>query len=411
MADPCFLGIDLGTGKVALAVVDTAGQQLYTDARPHHADRPAPAGQAEQDAGAILTAAEALLAALPADLCDRLAGIGLTGQMHGVVQHDHAGIPCSPLVTWQDRRASGLPWPSGYGLATVSWWAARGLLTAPRVATIHGLLAARLCGLDRAPIDPSDGQAWGGLTAEGVPADVMPLAVAHGAVVGRTRSGGPVPAGLPVYAPLGDNQASLRATLADPARELAFTIGTGCQLSAVVPVGTTTAARTAERRPYDLLVGAPLAGGAAWRWLAETARSWCVDLGGTAPALDAVYARLDTLGLAAVDSGLELRPHLGGERHDPRLAASLGGLRLDTGSLGQVARALAFGIAANARDLLGSAAFTGRTRVVASGNALRRSALLRREAERAFALPLVLTTVVEEAATGAALVARAGLTP
>lgn len=420
-----FLGIDCGTGKVAVAVVDAAGKQLHAASQAHAADLPAAAGRHEQDADRIIACAEALVRAISGDLRARIAGIGFTGQMHGVVLHDAATRALSPLVTWQDKRVTEdpafltsleRPMSTGFGMATLAWWGRRGELPAnARAATIHGLLAARWGTLDRAPIDPTDAAAWGGLaTLPGVNTSVLPTLVDHGAVIGlltpvSANSLG-LNAGIPLHAPLGDNQASVRATLADPVHDLGFTLGTGCQLAAVVPRSLVVAPGHAERRPYDaqhdLIVSAPLCGGAAWKWLAETTASWVVDLGQPAPTVETMYDRLDALGLAA-DDALTFAPHLLGERHDNTLTGALVGLRLGNGSLGQIARAVARGISANARDLLPAAVRQGRTRVVASGNALRRSTLLRTMAEKELGMPLMLSERSEEAATGAALVAAA----
>jgi sugar (pentulose or hexulose) kinase len=419
------LGVDCGTSKVAVAVVDGGGAAVHAAAAPHGGELAAPAGRCEQDAARILDTAQRLVRGLPEALRAGVRAIGLTGQMHGALLHDADGAPRTPLATWQDRRALEDPGflPSlerrlapGYGMATLAWWARHGAL-APgwRAATIHGFLAARWCGLARAPIDPTDAQAWGGLEPlAGIPSACLPQAVGHGARAGALTATAAQTLGLadgvPVAAPLGDNQASLRATLAEPLRELAFTLGTGCQLAAVVPRGEAGDPGRAEVRPYDaahdLLVAAPLCGGAAWLWLADAAAGWSADLGLPRPARDEVFARLDALGLAAQDR-LRVAPHFSGERHDPGLTASISGLTLASGSLGEFARALARGIAATARDLLPASARAGRVRVVASGNALRRSALLRAMAEAEFGLPLVLGAQREEAATGAALVALA----
>ncbi len=412
------LGIDLGTSKTALAVCTTGRKQLWAASQPHDAALPAPPGHAEQDAERILDSAFHLIRQIPGDLRERLGAVGITGQMHGVVLHDLNARPLSPLVTWQDARTPGITLdgraiPAGFGLATLAWWAAHDLLNAPRAATVHGLLTARLCGRDRAPIDPTDLAAWGGAgLPPGVPGGIMPEPVAHGALVGTVLPGFGLPAGIPVAAPLGDNQASLRATLSDPASEIALTIGTGCQLSAVVPLGQLTEPlpHGGERRPFDntreLIVAAPRAGGAAWRWLAERTRDWTRDMGFQPPPIEEAFAKLDALGLAA-SGALVFHPHLDGERHNPALAASLTGLRLNNGSLGEIARAVAHAIPANARAMLPPGLFQGRLRAIASGNALRRSALLRREAEAALGLPLLLSDLREEAATGAALVAAA----
>ncbi len=425
------LGIDCGTSKVAVALVDPRGAPLHAAAQAHHAQLPAPEGRFEQDGEGIARTAEALVRDLPAELRVRIAAIGLTGQMHGVILHDQQRRTRSPLISWQDRRAledpgflRSLPHPrplhAGYGIATLHWWARQGALAEGlRAATIHGYLAARWCGLERSPIDPTDDQAWGGLAgAAGIIAPVLPRQVGHGERIGAVGAAAAlvlgVPAGTMVAAPLGDNQASLRATLHEPLSELAFTVGTGCQLAAVMRRGDPVAPGLSDLRPYDdahqLLVAAPLCGGAAWLWLADTAASWAADLGLQAPGREQLLATLDALGLAAADR-LEFSPHLAGERHDPALSGSISALTLHNGRLGEVARALARGIAATARDLLPAGALVGRQRVVASGNALRRSALLRAMAEDELGLPLVLTAPCEEAATGAALVAAALLAP
>jgi sugar (pentulose or hexulose) kinase len=413
------LGIDIGTSKVAAALIDGAGYQVHAVSAAHGADLASSEGRHEQDAGRIIACAEALVHALPADLRGQVGAIGFTGQMHGVVLHDADARPLSPQVTWRDRRtledpaflpALGPGLHAGYGMATLAWWARHGVLPAgARAATIHGLLAARWGGLQRSPIDPTDAQAWGTMAPRpGVAADLLPTAVDHGARVGTLAVDIGLPRGIPLAAPLGDNQASLRATLGDADHELAFTLGTGCQLSAVVPRGSCPAVPGCDVRPFaadrDALVAAPLAGGAAWLWLADTAAGWATDLGLAPPPRDAVLARLDQLGLAA-DDRLDFRTHLAGERHDPALRGILGGLAFDNGRLGEVARALARGLAAVPRAMLPAAAYLGRTRVMASGNALRRSRLLLRMAEAEFALPVVLVECREEAATGAALVA------
>lgn len=414
------LGIDIGTSKAALALIDDAGHQVHAAAAAHAADLAAPDGRHEQDAERIIACAESLVRTLPAGLRAQVGAIGFTGQMHGVVLHDAQTRPLSPQVTWRDRRtledpaflpSLGRPLHPGYGMATLAWWARHGALPAgARAATIHGLLAARWGGLERSPIDPTDAQAWGGMEPiRGIDPSLLPSAVGHGVRIGALAAELGLPRGIPLAAPLGDNQASLRATLADPDRELAFTLGTGCQLSAVVQRGSCPPLPGCDVRPFDAtrdaLVAAPLAGGAAWLWLADTACSWAADLGLAPPPREAVLARLDELGLAAADR-LDFRSHLAGERHDQSLRGTLRGLAFDNGRLGEVARALARGLAAVPRGMLPPAALAGRTRVMASGNALRRSRLLFAMAEAELGQPLVLVECREEAATGAALVAR-----
>jgi sedoheptulokinase len=220
--------------------------------------------------------------------------------------------------------------------------------------------------------------------------------------------------GLPVAVALGDNQASLLATLGDPDHGIAITLGTGAQASAVLPPGETIAdppthGQSYEFRPYPggrlLATAAPLCGGSAWAWLARTVNSWQRELGLPEVAEAKLYAKLNALGLAAAE-GPQVAPHFAGERHAPTLRGSITGIGGDELPLGHLARGLARGLVANLRDMLPPCALVGRTRLVGSGNALRRNRLLQVMAEETFALPLVMSEGREEAALGAALNAR-----
>jgi len=410
-----FLGIDLGTSKVALALCDRCGSGVFHLAASHHADLPGPPGTAEQDAEKILATACDLIAEIPGDHRAHLAGIGLTGQMHGVVQHDEQGRACSPLVTWQDTRQNelkinGRTVPPGRGWGTLERWVRSKELSAPRCATIHGLLAARICRLDRAPIDPTDRHAWGALTPPpSIPASILPDCVPHGALVGHSHGQKDLPDGLPVAAPLGDNQASIRGTLSDFKNEAAFTIGTGCQLSIPLPAGhpAPTDQDRWEIRPFDreldLLVAAPRNGGLVWRWLAERVARWSRDLGGPDHELNAAYNLLDQLGTLAQDR-LRFEPRLIAEGDEPNSGGILSGFRPDSGEIGEIIRAVARSIPENALAALPEGALAGRTTVQASGNALRHSKLLRDLSAEILDLQLQPSVFPEEAALGAARV-------
>jgi sedoheptulokinase len=225
-----------------------------------------------------------------------------------------------------------------------------------------------------------------------------------------------------VAAALGDNQASLIATLGEPEKELALTLGTGGQLSAVLPASETAqhlacTPRTAddpwEFRPYPggrlLAAGASLCGGSAWQWLAVTLEKIHEDLGLPRMPRDRLYARLNELAAAAprpAASGLAVHPHFLGERHAPTLRGSVEGITPDNLSLGTLARSLAESITANLREMLPARFRESRTRVVASGNALERNPILRQAASEALGLPVVMSAPPEAAAVGAALTAR-----
>jgi sugar (pentulose or hexulose) kinase len=361
-----------------------------------------------------------------------------------VVLVDGAGEPLSPLITWQDQRCAegdflallrtrtGQVLHTGYGCATLAWLAEQGTLSKSAACgcTVHDLFVARLCGTP--PVtDPTDAASWGlfdlaamewdraAVERAGAPVSLLPPVVACGSRVGTVceseAAACGLPPGVPVVAALGDNQASLVATLDDPDTDLALTLGTGGQCSAVLPPGPPPEpgpqGEGCEMRPYPggrwCLVAARLCGGAAWQWLADTVASWMQAMGATPPPRDAIYARLNELGAAAPDT-LHVRPAFMGERHTPGLRGSIEDIDLENFDLGTVARAVARGILEGFVDAMPRDVVSVRQRVVGSGNALRLNPLLRELVPEVFGLPLVTTDAREEAAIGAALHAGSG---
>ncbi|MBI5726185.1 MAG: hypothetical protein HZA50_19665 [Planctomycetes bacterium] len=437
-----FLGIDVGTGKSAAVIVGPDRKVLADASRPNNANLSAPTGRSEQDVAKLLDATWRAVCDLPADLRRQVRAVGVTGQMHGVVVVDAGGQAVAPLINWQDQRCLEKPdfLPSlknrtghilrtGFGCATLAWLAANRAMPkqAAYAATIHDLAVSRLTGQAVPVTDPTDAASWGffdldrldwnlkAVKKAGISEGLMPKVLPCGGRAGelsapmaQTLS---LPEGVPVAVAIGDNQASLVATLSDPQVELALTLGTGGQISAVLTgEGRPAPMESFEYRPYPgrrlAAVAAPLCGGAAWAWLAETVQRWLAELNVPCPSKDEIFARMDELGAKAPDS-LVIGPQFLGERHDPTLRGAIGRIDLENFSLGGVARALARGILTNMKNMLPAELLAGRKRIVGSGNALRKSALLRAMAEDVFRMPLILSEGQEEAAAGAAIQAAA----
>jgi xylulokinase len=108
-----FLGIDLGTGSVKLAIVDDAGREQAAASVAYAIETPHP-GWAETAVETWWRALCEAAARLPADARHSVEAIGFSGQMHGVVLTDAQGQAVRPAMLWPDTRALALldAWPA-----------------------------------------------------------------------------------------------------------------------------------------------------------------------------------------------------------------------------------------------------------------------------------------------------------
>ena len=101
---PVAIGIDIGTSgaKGVLLAGDGPVLARAEERYPLLAPRP---GWTEQDPEAWWSATVAVLRQLAVHATGReVAGIGLSGQMHGSVFVDRAGLPIRPALLWNDAR-------------------------------------------------------------------------------------------------------------------------------------------------------------------------------------------------------------------------------------------------------------------------------------------------------------------
>ncbi len=102
-----FLGLDLGTSNLKVLVMTDTGAIVARGAASYPLLRPRP-GWAVQYPGAWWAALVEVLADLRARAVPlgRVAAIGLSGQMHGLVLLDSAGNAVGPCQTWADARCA-----------------------------------------------------------------------------------------------------------------------------------------------------------------------------------------------------------------------------------------------------------------------------------------------------------------
>ncbi|XP_065388686.1 sedoheptulokinase isoform X2 [Macaca fascicularis] len=398
-ARPITLGIDLGTTSVKAALLRAAPNEpsgfvvLASCARAARAEAAVESAGAgpqgrEQDVSRILQALHQCLAALPRQQLRSVVGIGVSGQMHGVVfwktgqgcEWIEEGIApvfepraVSHLVTWQDGRCSSeflasLPQPkshlsvaTGFGCATIFWLlkhCPEFLKSYDAAGTIHDYVVAMLCGLPRPLMSDQNAASWGYfntqsqswnveiLRSSGFPVHLLPDIAEPGSVAGRTSHVWfEIPEGTEVGVALGDLQASVYSCMAQ-------------RTDAGLEVEEST-----------------------------------------------VYSRMIQAAVQQRDTHLTITPTVLGERHLPDQLASVTRISSSDLSLGHVTRALCRGIVQNLHSMLPIQQLRewGVERVMGSGSALSRNEVLKQEVQRAFPLPMSFGQDVD-AAVGAALV-------
>ncbi|WP_019911099.1 sedoheptulokinase [Paenibacillus sp. HW567] len=438
-----MIGIDIGTTSISGLVYDLEQRcVLHVITESNLANLPGSQGEWErlQDPEVIIQSVENVLEQLFIREPE-VAGIGLTGQMHGIVYTDQTGKHVSPLFTWQDGRgglsydndsshtyaqklseATGYAVAPGYGLATHFYNMQQNLVPheAVSMCTIADYAAMRLAGRTTPLMDATQAAGLGcygfaagdfdkpALAKAGIHPDMLPQVVPSGTPAGLTSDG------LAVYTSIGDNQASFLGSVPFPEEAILLNIGTGSQIS-VLMADLHSYAGELEARPYpgggNLLVGAALSGGKSYALLEQFFRQ--IIEAYTGETQGKLYPLMDTLlQNGTSSSGLTVKPQFLGTRLNPENQGSIEGITPGNFTPGMLTHAFLQGMVdelyAFYRSLCAAESAKPWTRLIGSGNALRANPVLCRKVEERFGLPLLLSTATEEAAVGAALCAAVG---
>ncbi len=436
-----FIGLDIGTTSITGLIYDLERKKVVctvTDESgtgvPEHKEE----WERLQDPEAICQQIERIVGKLI--LAEgEVSGIGLTGQMHGIVYTDNMGQHVNPLYTWQDGRAglpidggssyaqklsetTGYSVPPGYGLATHYYNIQNGLVPAAAVSfcTIADYAALRLTGSRSPLIDPTQaagigcysfdagGFDYAAIERGGIHTGLLPKVVPSGTLIGTT------PSGIPVYCSLGDNQASFLGSVPVPDESVLLNMGTGSQLSVLLPNAEYQLAGM-EVRPFPgggrLVVGAALSGGKSYALLEHFFRELITAYTGEAPGK--LYSFMEQLLSYEETAGKELTVNTQflGTRTNPEVRGSIGKISLDNFTPAHLAHGFLQGMIDELYafyTILNSSTGSAYKYAIGSGNALRASAVLCAKAQSTFKLPLAFSHSPEEAAVGAALYAAVG---
>jgi xylulokinase len=415
-----LVGIDVGTTGVKALAISPDGEVLARAEVGYPLSTPQP-GWSEQDPEDWARAAREALARLAVEP----AGIGLSGQMHGLVCLDAAGRVLRPAILWNDQRTGpqcaevealvgrerlveltgnrALP---GFTAPKLLWLREHEPETYARIAHVllpKDYVRLKLTGERATDVADASGtllldvarRRWSGevLDALGLDPAWLPRLLESPEVSGTTTGGVPVAAGA------GDQAAGALGVGVDRPGPLSVVLGTSGVVFAALP----GYAHDPDGRAHAFCHAVP----GSWHAMgvmlsAAGSLAWLQGI--LAAPYDDLLA--DAAGAPAGSEGALFAPYLAGERTphaDPDARAAMVGLTLrhDRGS---VVRSVLVGVAYGLRDsleLLRSLGMTADRARVSGGGA--RSALWTTIVASVLGLPLERTAVEEGAAYGAAL--------
>lgn len=100
-----FIGIDVSTTASKALVIDAQGAVVTSQSHPHDLSTPRPLWSEQDPENWWLATSRALRDVLQKIPAEEVAGIGLTGQMHGLTSLDAQGRPLRPAILWNDQRS------------------------------------------------------------------------------------------------------------------------------------------------------------------------------------------------------------------------------------------------------------------------------------------------------------------
>ncbi len=425
-----LIGLDVGTTGVKAIALSPDGEVVATASHGYPLSTPR-AGWSEQDPEDWWQAAAAALEEVAEGR--EIAGIGLSGQMHGLVVLDDAGGVIRPAILWNDQRTStecaeieeriglgrlveltGNRALTGFTAPKLLWLRRHEPDAYARIARIvlpKDYVRLRLTGEWAIDVSDASGtllldvgrRAWSDEVVEALelPAAWLPPVLESPARAGAVAARYKLLQGAPVAAGAGDQPAAAVGVGADRPGVLSVVLGT----SGVVLAPLATYAHDPQARVHAFCHAVP----GAWQAMgvmlsAAGSLGWFRERLAPGVTFDKLVGEAETWEPGA--EGLYFLPYLAGERTphaDPDARGAFVGLELrhDRGAFVRaVLEGVAFGLR-DSLDLLRSLGVDATAARVSGGGA--RSRLWLRIVASVLDVPLELTSSEEGSALGAAL--------
>lgn len=448
-ADTVYLGIDIGTTSCKAVALDAGGAVIASVSRSYPLSTPA-LGWSEQDPEDWWTASDSCVREVTGRLPRRgleVAGIGLSGQMHGLVALDEQGAVIRPAILWNDQRCAveveqivvevGGPQRvaeetdnrliTGFTAGKARWLRyhePEAFARMRRLLNPKDYLRWRINGTFVTDESEASGtgifdvahRRWSPtmVTAAGLDLamlpDVVPSIAATGPVLPEVAERWNLPAGVEVYGGGGDAVIQTLSMGVGRRGDIGVTLGTAGVVAAVTDEPVANGAGRVQvsccNRPGRWhVMGVALSGAGGLQWLRDTLSPLADDLD-----FDRLVALAEQAPVGA--DGLLFLPYLTGERaphYAPSASAAWVGLTRMHG-LAHLVRSVIEGSLLNIREILEVMVSLGIPceRVVASGGATRSTFWLQAMADVLGRPVVTVHGSSEGGAFGAALVAGVG---
>ncbi|WP_214228329.1 FGGY family carbohydrate kinase [Pedobacter sp. B4-66] len=437
--DMHFVGIDIGTSSISGVAYNYENKEVESITRDNDSNLPSPKSWEKiQAPGRIMEQVQEILA----DFSSRypnIKGIGLTGQMHGILYVNHEGDAISPLYTWQDGRGNqsyledktyasflseltGYDLASGYGLTTHFFNSINDLVPkeAKKISTIMDYVVMKLANKKTPLTDYSNGASLGFFDLEKLEFDHAAIEKANidckllPELTQSTTCCGYFEDRIPIYSAIGDNQAAFLGSVKDLHKSIHITVGTSSQISVYSEHFLNV--QTLDTRPFPgggyLLVGAALSGGQAFAMLKTFFEKTLEKFAAKIPLGLDIYQIMTDIGYKDNSNDLPVVETLfNGARFTSQKRGHIENISFDNFTPENLILGFLKGISLelfNFYQHLPSEIKNEKHVIIGSGNALKRNPLLCSAFEEQFKTQLICSNYQEEAAFGACLNAIIG---
>lgn len=426
-----YIGIDIGTSSIAGVVFNSEDKTIEVISRENNTRIESPESWEKlQDPSKILNNILEILEEIQIKY-NNIKGIGITGQMHGILYVNDKGDSVSPLYTWQDergnllynekgsyvdylKRETGCNVSSGFGLVTHFYNLKNNIIPKDthKICTIMDYIVMKLTSSSTPYIDYTLGASLGffdiinnefltdALKKVGIDTSILPNVCESVSYIGNYKNN------IPVYSAIGDNQASFIGSVENIERSVHVTIGTSSQISVFSEKYIET--ENIDVRPFPgggyIYVGAALCGGSSLKVLKLFYEKTLEFFNAEINSKLNIYDKLNSLNYTKTSQDdLIVNTLFDGSRSNPMQRGSIINISMNNFTPENLILGFMRGIVNELLDfynILPNYLKQNKNILVGSGNAIKKNDLLCTVLENLFNFKLKLSLTGEEAALG-----------